>query len=154
MSICHFKTSNGRFWTHFGSSSSSIRYLQILVPEHIDVFLHFRASGGCFGYFGCFHAIGRKISCRFVISKCQTDDSGPMPWNFKEICWPLRSIIFRCFKPVLAPGSGWNRSGMSMRSILNLLLRIMYLQSEQLPSMLSTRTGYQLHLPFCPRPRS
>ena len=56
----------------------STRYLQILVPEHIDVFLHFRASGRCFGYFGCFHAIGRKISCRFVISKCQTDDSGPI----------------------------------------------------------------------------
>ena len=27
---------------------------------------------------GCFHAIRRKKLCRFVVSKCQTDDSGPI----------------------------------------------------------------------------
>ena len=74
------------FFIHIGTpkmlrdppGSPYTRYLQILVPEHIDVLLHFRALGGVNRHFNAFQSIRNKKLCRFINSKCQTDDSGPI----------------------------------------------------------------------------
>ena len=42
--------------------------------SYIDVFLHFRFFFAINLFFGCFHAIGRTVLRRLVVSRGQTDD--------------------------------------------------------------------------------
>ena len=54
---------------------------EILAKFRLDLDLkidHIRSLEGVNRHFNAFQSIRNKISCRFVISKCQTDDSGPI----------------------------------------------------------------------------
>ena len=73
--------------TRWSQEPGFTRYLQILVPEHIHVFLHFRALGGVNRHFNAFQSIRNKKLCRFINSKCQTDDSGTISWKITTHQW-------------------------------------------------------------------